>query len=140
MIEPIAISAILGLRPARKSLSELALVVRHGLPKRALDHLALSVFSDKREARDFARTLIPLATYKRRTVVLSLAESELLERIARVLAHAEKVWDDRRQAQEWMLKPHIELEKMTPLDMARTELGARRVEDLLDKLVYGLPV
>jgi uncharacterized protein (DUF2384 family) len=28
----------------------------------------------------------------------------------------------------------------TPLEVARTELGARRVEDLLDKLFYGLPV
>jgi putative toxin-antitoxin system antitoxin component (TIGR02293 family) len=48
--------------------------------------------------------------------------------------------DDREQAREWMSKPHRELNDQTPLEVARTELGARRVEDLLDKLFFGLPV
>jgi uncharacterized protein (DUF2384 family) len=39
-----------------------------------------------------------------------------------------------------MSKPLRELNGQTPLDVARTELGARRVEDLLDKLFFGLPV
>ncbi|WP_433983069.1 MbcA/ParS/Xre antitoxin family protein [Tunturiibacter empetritectus] len=39
-----------------------------------------------------------------------------------------------------MSKPHRELHGETPLEVARTELGARRVEDLLDKLFYGLPL
>ena len=67
-------------------------------------------------------------------------ESERTERLARVLAQAEYVWDDRDQAREWMSKPHRELNDRTPLEVARTELGARRVEDLLEKLFYGLPV
>ena len=57
-----------------------------------------------------------------------------------MLAHAEYVWDDRERAREWMNKPHRELGKRSPLEAARTELGARRVENLLDKLFYGLPV
>ena len=67
-------------------------------------------------------------------------ESERTERLARVLAYAEFVWDDRDQAREWMSKPHRELNDQTPLDVGRREFGARRVEDLLDKLFYGLPV
>jgi putative toxin-antitoxin system antitoxin component (TIGR02293 family) len=69
-----------------------------------------------------------------------LDESERTERLARVLAHAEYAWDDREQARDWMNKPHRELQDRSPLEVARTELGARRVEDLLDKLFYGLPV
>ena len=46
----------------------------------------------------------------------------------------------REKAREWMSKPHRELSGQTPLEVARTELGARRVEDLLDKLYFGLPV
>ena len=38
-----------------------------------------------------------------------------------------------------MSKPHRELNDGTPLEAARTELGARRVEELLEKLFYGLP-
>ena len=84
--------------------------------------------------------MVPQATWKRRTKRLSVDESERTERLARVLAHAEYVWDDREQAREWMSKPHRELGDRAPLDVARTELGARRVEALLDKLFYGLPV
>jgi uncharacterized protein (DUF2384 family) len=39
-----------------------------------------------------------------------------------------------------MSKPYRELDGKTPLEAARTELGARRVESLLDKLFFGLPV
>ncbi len=39
-----------------------------------------------------------------------------------------------------MNQPHPELGMETPLAAASTELGARFVEDLLDKLLYGLPV
>jgi uncharacterized protein (DUF2384 family) len=38
-----------------------------------------------------------------------------------------------------MSRSHQELGGQTPLETASTELGARRVEDLLDKLFYGLP-
>jgi putative toxin-antitoxin system antitoxin component (TIGR02293 family) len=84
--------------------------------------------------------VVPQATWKRRTKRLSVDESERTERLARVLAQAEYVWEDRHQAREWMSKPHRELDSKSPLEVARTELGARRVEDLLDKLFYGLPV
>jgi len=60
--------------------------------------------------------------------------------MARVLAYAEYVWDDTDQARAWMNRPHGELQGQTPLEAAKTELGARRVEDVLDKLFYGLPV
>jgi putative toxin-antitoxin system antitoxin component (TIGR02293 family) len=57
-----------------------------------------------------------------------------------VLAAAEYVWDDRDRAREWMSTPHRELGGKTPLETARTELGARRVEDVLNKLFFGLPL
>jgi len=39
-----------------------------------------------------------------------------------------------------MSKPHRELHDDAPVEAALKELGARRVEALLDKLYYGLPV
>lgn len=74
------------------------------------------------------------------SIDVAVHESEKTERLARVLAAAEYVWDDRDQAREWMNKPHRELDGRTPLNVARTELGARRVEDLLDRIFFGLPV
>jgi putative toxin-antitoxin system antitoxin component (TIGR02293 family) len=82
--------------------------------------------------------IVPEATFKRRTR-LSATESERTERLARVIAAAEHAWNDREDAREWLTKPHPELGKRPPLEVAMSELGARRVEDLLDRLFYGIP-
>jgi uncharacterized protein (DUF2384 family) len=44
-----------------------------------------------------------------RLIEATRAESEKTEWLARVLAAAEYVWDDREKAREWMSKPHREL-------------------------------
>ena len=140
MIAPEAIAEILGLRASIRSVSELEAAVSAGLPKRSLELLSARLHLDRKVASAYKFKIVPQATWKRRTKRLSVDESERTERLARVLAHAEYVWDDREQAREWMAKPHRELHNNTPLEAARTELGARRVEDLLDKLYYGLPI
>ena len=69
--------------------------------------------------------IVSEATYKRRTR-LTAAESERTERLARVIASAELVWDDRAAAKDWLLTPHPELNGKKPLDAAMSELGAAR--------------
>ena len=140
MIAPESIAEILGLQDSIRSVSDLEAAVSAGLPKRSLERLSARLHLDRRIASAYKFKVVPAATWKRRSKRLSVDESERTERLARVLAHAEYVWDDRDQAREWMSKPHRELHNSTPLEAARTELGARRVEDLLDKLYYGLPV
>jgi putative toxin-antitoxin system antitoxin component (TIGR02293 family) len=140
MIAPESIAEILGLGAAVRTVGELESAVSAGLPKRSLERLSARLYDDRKTASAYKFKVVPQATWKRRTKRLSVDESERTERLARVLAHAEYVWDDRDQAREWMIKPHRELNNSFPLEVARTELGARRVEDLLDKLFYGLPV
>jgi len=139
MIAPERIANILGLQASIRSVSELEDAVSAGLPKRSLERLSARLHIDRRLASAYKFKIVPQATWKRRGKRLSVDESERTERLARVLAQAEYVWDDRQQAREWMSKPHPELQDITPLEAARTELGARRVESLLDKLFYGLP-
>lgn len=140
MIEPQSIAEILGLGASIRTVGELESAVSAGLPKRSLERLSARLHEDRRVASAYKFKVVPQATWKRRAKRLSVDESERTERLARVLAHAEYVWDDREQAREWMNKPHREMQDRTPLETARTELGARRVEDLLDTLFYGLPV
>jgi putative toxin-antitoxin system antitoxin component (TIGR02293 family) len=83
--------------------------------------------------------VVPEATWKRRSTHLSPEESQRTERIARVLAAAEYTWDDRDDAREWMMHSHPELEGKTPLEASRTELGARRAEEILNAIFFGLP-
>jgi putative toxin-antitoxin system antitoxin component (TIGR02293 family) len=121
------------------SLSDLEAVVSRGLPKQALRNIAQRLFPDSRQLNSVVYKVVPEATYKRRSR-LTLAESERTERLARVIAAAEYVWDDRADAREWLNRPHPELGHKSPLQSAMTELGARQVEELLAKLFYGLPV
>ena len=128
--------AILGRRV--RSIGDLEKTISNGLPKRALRLTVERVYSSAGDARKAMFRIVPEATFKRR-IRLSHAESERTERLARVIAAAEQTWSDRDDAREWLTRIHPELGKRTPLESALTELGARRVEELLDRLFYGIP-
>jgi putative toxin-antitoxin system antitoxin component (TIGR02293 family) len=129
--------AVLGRRLA--SLASLSQAVSQGLPKAALRQTAGRIFEDRAEQRQLMNRIVPQATFKRRRDRLSAAESERTERIARLMASAEFVWGDRSDARRFMTEPHPALGSRTPLDAALTELGARQVEEILDKIFHGLP-
>jgi putative toxin-antitoxin system antitoxin component (TIGR02293 family) len=120
------------------SVGELAEKVSEGLPKTALRNTVRHIFDTPAEANDLMYRIVPEATYKRRTR-LTATESERTERLARVITAAEVVWDDRAAAKDWLLTPHPELNGKKPLDAALSELGARQVEELLDRIYYGIP-
>ncbi len=129
----------MALSPASHSLAELEARVRAGLPKSALragvEHAVLS-----EQARHKLLTRIILeTTYKRRHDRLTPGESEKVERLARIGATAIGVWDNADDARTFLATEHPLLEGRAPLDVALTELGARRVEKLLWQLFYGLP-
>ncbi len=121
------------------SLLELNDAVEKGLPKATLRIVVQRVFSDKAQQRAMMHRIVPEATYKRRRDRLSPAESERTERLARVVAIAEEVWQDREQARRFLTTPHPEIGGKTPLDAALTQLGARQAEEVMARIVYGLP-
>jgi putative toxin-antitoxin system antitoxin component (TIGR02293 family) len=84
--------------------------------------------------------MLPIAMYKRRTTALNPQESEKVERIARVAALAEAAFGSQRDALEFLLTAHPELDGDRPLDAAQSELGARQVEEILWRMEHGLPV
>ncbi len=139
MVAALPIAKILGLGASVRTMQDLDTAVTAGLPKRSLVLLSSRLHQDNRVASAFKFKVIPPATWKRRQKQLSPDESARIERFARVLATAEYVLDDREEARQWMNSPHSELGGKTPLDTARTEIGARRVEDILNKLFFGLP-
>jgi len=139
MVTAQPIAEILGLGASVRSMRELDSAVNAGLPKRSLVLLSSRLYRDTRAASAFKFKVIPAATWKRRQKRLSRQESERIERLARVLAFAEYVLDDRDDARQWMNAPHRELDGKPPLEAARSEIGARRVESVLNKLLFGLP-
>ena len=142
-MEPQQTGKILGgeriLGKAVTSLLELNDAVERGLPKATLRTVVSRVFPDAAEQRAMMHRIVPEATYKRRRERLSPAESERTERLARVVAIAEDVWQDREQARRFLTTPHPEIGGKTPVDAALTELGARQAEEVMARIVYGLP-
>jgi putative toxin-antitoxin system antitoxin component (TIGR02293 family) len=129
--------AVLGRRI--RSWTDLERLVQDGLPRQSLQKVADRLVEPGTPASDLVYRVVPAATFKRRTR-LSAEESERTERLARVLARAEQVWGERGEARAFLNRPHPLLANDTPLDVARTELGARRVERLLADVEHGLPL
>lgn len=120
--------------------SDLERRVQVGLPKSTAKRVFVHVFAKPGEAMEWVYRIIPSATYKRRRGSLSPAESEKIGRFARVIAAAERVFDDPAEAKRFLVTPHDLLGGKTPLETSMTEMGAVRVEELLMRAVYGIPV
>jgi putative toxin-antitoxin system antitoxin component (TIGR02293 family) len=121
------------------SLLDLNEAVERGLPKITLRNVVRHIYTDATDQRAMMHRIVPEATYKRRRDRLSHAESERTERLARVVAMAEHVWQDTEQSRRFLLTPHPEIGGKTPLDAALTELGARQAEEIMARILYGLP-
>ena len=66
-------------------------------------------------------------------------ESERLLRLSRVLDAAVELFEgDRNRAVKWLRSPNRALNGEAPLDMAKTEIGAHEVENLIGRLEYGV--
>ncbi len=138
LVTPEQIAAIMALMPLPHSFAELDRLVSAGLPKQALKASVERVCSSAEERKQLLHRIIPEATYKRRRDKLIGEESGRTERLARIYATTQYVWNSDDDARAFLHTPHPMLQDQTPLDVSLTELGARRVEELLWKLYYGL--
>ena len=137
-VTPEKIASVLALFPIPHSFAELDDRVAHGLPKDALKASVDRVLLAGEDRKNLLYRIVPEATYKRRRGTLTADESGRAERLARVFATADYVWNSEDDARAFLSAPHPMLQGRTPLDVSMTELGARRVEELLWKLYYGL--
>lgn len=144
MIQANRIADVMGgyevLHDSIASLRDLAKAVEHGLPKQAVRAVGRHLFASEREVvSGFVYRLVPEASYKRRKDRLTPDESARVERMARVVATAEFVWDDREAARRFLLAENPLLDGRTPFETALSEIGARQVEALLWDIFYGHP-
>jgi putative toxin-antitoxin system antitoxin component (TIGR02293 family) len=68
----------------------------------------------------------------------SFEESERLYRVQRLLRKAVDVFGDLEMAQKWLKERAYGLGDVSPLEFAKTEIGAREVENLLGRLEHGV--
>ena len=119
--------------------AKLVEVLQVGLPFHELEDLQtrLAVPAEK-----LASMLgISKATFHRRkgdASKLPPAVSDRVVRYARLLGQAFKVFEDLEAAKQWLNAPQFGLGGAVPLDYAKTEVGAREVENLLGRIEYGV--
>lgn len=119
--------------------AKLVSVLQVGLPFRELEDLQtrLAVPTER-----LAPMLgISKATFHRRkgdSSKLPPAVSDRVVRYARLLGHAFTVFEDKEIANQWLNSPQFGLGGAVPLDFARTEVGAREVENLLGRIEHGV--
>jgi putative toxin-antitoxin system antitoxin component (TIGR02293 family) len=118
--------------------SQLINVIQVGLPVLELIKLQKSLAVPMEQ-------LVPMlgiskATFHRRMAGKRLrpAESDRVVRFARLMGKAVTVMESEANARRWLTSPQFGLGGAAPLDYAKTEVGAREVEDLLGRIEYGV--
>ena len=87
-----------------------------------------------------AKLAISRSTLQRRKATgrLSPDESDKVIRYSRLVQQAADFFSDIGKARAWLKHPQYGLGGAVPLDYARTEAGAREVENLLGRMKYGV--
>ena len=131
---------ILGLEndPGNDESQRLAAAIEHGLPPHALVRTVARAGLSA-TARDVLLNSIAPGVVLHHGSRLTPAQSEWTERLARVIACAEILWDEMSAAHAFLIAPHPELEGRTPLECAATERRTRQVEEVVHRALYGLP-
>ena len=62
-----------------------------------------------------------------------------MERLARMTALTEEVWEDPDLAHEFLTSPQPQLGGRRPVELADSDLETRQVEEILYRLEYSLP-
>jgi len=125
----------LGVTPLRSD-RDLARLVDERLPLTSVESLSSHGMSDE-EIYSFIVPRRTLVHRKTRRESLTHDESDRAVRIARVTSLAEEVFGDDAKASRWLRKAKTRFEGRSPLEMLRTEAGARLVEEMLLQLDYG---
>lgn len=115
---------------------DLARLVEERLPLASVESLSNHGLSDE-EIYSFIVPRRTLVHRKSRHESLTHDESDRAVRMARITSLAEEVFGDDAKASRWLRKPKTRFEGRTPLELLRTEAGARLVEELLLQLDYG---
>jgi putative toxin-antitoxin system antitoxin component (TIGR02293 family) len=131
----------LGLRPAKNNRLNIIELVKSGLPLSAGKTLAGHMGV---EIKTFFTAYVGMSdsTMRRRLkdqTAFSVDESDRVVRYAHLLGLATQLMEGSEEdAREWLAASSPALGGATPLQTATTEAGARRVEDLIVSLEYGM--
>ena len=112
--------------------------INKGLPFSELEHLRNEI--DESLEAVAGQLSISRSTLQRRKIErrLSPEESDRLMRLWRLLRQAIDLFGNAERARAWLKHPQFGLGGAVPLDFAKTETGAREVENLLGRIKFSV--
>ena len=116
--------------------SDMLRMVEERLPLSAIKRLETLGF-ERREIDGAVIASRTLQHRRSRRERLTVDESDRVLRIARILSAAEAVYGSRERALLWLRRPNPRLEGRVPMELAKTEVGGRMVEELLLQVDEG---
>lgn len=116
-------------------------VIRRGIPyaRTRLVKAALNM-TDSEFADYLGISLRTLQRKRDSREKLSIPEGDRLFRMARIFALAASVLENEDMARKWLHRAQRGLGGRVPIQVIQTEAGAQEVEDLLEKIEYGVLV
>lgn len=116
-------------------------IVRKGLPPGSLTHLLNALRVLRRDADLEQAVGMSVRTMQRlggRSKPLSPEQSGRTVEFAKVLARATEIFGSQDEAERWMKRPALGLDRKPPIELLTTNAGADLVEDYLTRLEYGV--
>ena len=114
--------------------------IRKGIAYSAFERLQRNTALPTRVLADL--TQIPPRTLARRKEEgkLDPEESDRLVRLSRVFGRALELFEgDVDAARNWLSSSQAALGGMVPLELTKTDIGAKEVENLIGRLAHGIP-
>lgn len=113
--------------------------VKEGFSYRALERLRDNVGLSREAVADLVQIRPRTLDRRKERGKLEPDESDRLLRVSRVFGQAIGLFEGNVEAAKgWLSSPQRALGGAAPLDMAKTEIGAREVEDLIGRLEHGV--
>lgn len=114
-------------------------LIKHGMPIRIADNLkSLLSLGDSGLAEILGITSKTLQRKRKARTTLTPVESDRLYRVQVIFALAIKVLGTSQDAKEWLNTPQIDIGDRVPLDLLTTSAGASLVEEVLNRMEYGI--
>ena len=113
-----------------------------GLPRGVLTRLMGNVSLLRGEAALEQALGVSLRTVQRFKITpdkpLSPEQSGRAWKFAEILAKATEVFGSQQEAEQWLERPAIGLDRRRPIELLSTPAGVELVEDFLGRLEYGV--
>lgn len=113
-----------------------------GLPGQALSHLVTNIMILHQTASFETAVGMSVRTFQRRKGTpakpLSREQSGRTWKFAEILAKATAVLGSQEEAEQWLERPAMGLNRRRPIELLATPAGVELVEDFLGRLEYGV--